>query len=152
MLKLVNAKEYEEGIDKAIEYIHGVWGNDDNFMFYKDAIYHSHIEGKIPQFFLLLKEEKIIGCSALIINDFISRHDLYPWFACLFVNKEERGNEYGKLLIKYAEQQAAKAGFDKLYLTTDLDGYYEKYEWNRIEDGIDLFTGKPTRIYLKELS
>lgn len=152
MLELINVKEYSEGIDKAIEYIHGAWGSEENFVFYKDAIYHSYSEGKIPQFFLLLKDEKIIGCSALITNDFISRHDLYPWLACLFVDERERGNEYGKLLIEYAEKQAKKAGFSELYLTTDLDGYYEKYGWNRIEDGIDLFTMKPTRIYSKKLS
>lgn len=151
MLEIINVKEYTKGIDKAIEYIHGVWGNEENFMFYKDAINHSYSKGKLPQFFVLLKDEKIIGCSALIINDFISRHDLYPWLACLFIDERERGNEYGNMLMKYAEEQAKKAGFSKLYLTTDLNGYYEKYGWNRIEDGIDLFTMKPTRIYAKKL-
>lgn len=152
MLTIVNAKEYNRGIDTAIGYIHGVWGNENNYAFYKDAILHSSLSGKpLPQFFLLLKNDEPIGCSALITNDFISRHDLYPWMACLYVAENERGNQYGNLLMEHAEQEAKKAGFPSIYLTTDHDGYYEKYGWTRIEDGIDLFSGKPSRIYKKDL-
>ena len=150
-MKIINVKDYSGGIEKAIEYIHGVWGSKNNYPFYSDAIKHSSLPNKpLPKFFLLLKEDKIIGCSALITNDFISRHDLYPWLACLFVDKNERGHSYGKLLIEYTEQQAKSVGFSTLYLTTDHDGYYEKYAWNRIEDGYDL-GGQPTRIYEKTL-
>lgn len=152
MVEVVNVKEYSGGIDKAVDYIHGVWGSEQNYPFYRDAIYHSSLVGKaLPRFFLLLNHGEIIGCSALITNDFISRHDLYPWMACLFVDERERGKEYGKLLMKHAEQEARRAGFAAIYLTTDHDGYYEKYGWTRIEDGIDLFSCRPTRIYRKEL-
>lgn len=123
MLKIVNVKEYDGGTDQAINYIHGIWGNEKNYLFYKDAIDNSSLPGKsLPQFFLLLKNNEIIGCSALITNDFISRHDLYPWLACLYVDEKERGNEYGHLLINHAEIEAKKAGFSAVYLTTDHDG------------------------------
>lgn len=42
-------------------------------------------------------------------------------------------------------------GFPIVYLTTDHNGYYERYGWIRIEDGIDLISCKPTRIYKKML-
>ena len=100
---------------------------------------------------MLLKDNETIGCSALITNDFISRHDLYPWVACLFVEKKERGHEYGKLLLEHAEQEAKNMCFSAVYLTTDHDGYYEKYGWQRIEDGIDLFSGEPSCIYKRQL-
>jgi len=152
MLEIVNVKEYSGGIDIAVNYIHGVWGCEENYPFYKDAIYHSSMPGKaLPHFFLLLKESEIIGCAALITNDFISRHDLYPWMACLFVDEKERGKQYGNLLMEHCEREAKEAGFSAVYLNTDHDGYYEKYGWTRIEDGIDLFSGKPSRIYMKSL-
>jgi len=47
----------------------------------------------------------------------------------------------------HAKEQAAKDGFKEVYLTTDHDGYYEQYGWIRIEDGIDLFSSQPSRIY-----
>ncbi|RKY51082.1 MAG: hypothetical protein DRP86_02440 [Candidatus Neomarinimicrobiota bacterium] len=36
-------------------------------------------------------------------------------------------------------------------ITMDPDNYYEKYGWIRVENGIDLFSGKPSRIYYQEL-
>lgn len=152
MLEILNAKVYQGGLDEAVDYVHSVWGSEQNYPYYQDAIYHSSLPGQtLPQFYLLLKENNIIGCAALITNDFISRHDLYPWMACLFIDEEERGKEYGKLLIEHAEKEAKRAGFTAVYLTTDHDGYYERYGWTRIEDGIDLFSCKPTRIYRKNL-
>lgn len=148
MLEIINVKDYSNGLEDTIKYIHGVWGNDRNYSFYYDAISNSSKQ-ELPQFYIMLKENIIIGCSALITNDFISRHDLYPWIACLYVNKTERGNGYGKLLLEHAETRAEEIGFSKVYLTTDHDGYYEKYGWNRMQDGIDLFSCEATRIYYK---
>jgi GNAT superfamily N-acetyltransferase len=152
MVEMINVKKYKNGLKAGIRYIHGVWGNAGNYAFYEDAIHNASENDKgLPQFYLLLHDDDIIGCAALIINDFISRHDLYPWVACLYVDEAYRGNQFGSLLLDHAVQCAGNAGFHKVYLTTDLDGYYEKYGWTRMEDGIDLFSGKPSRIYYKEL-
>ena len=152
MMQIVNVKDYSGGFDKATEYIHGVWGNENNYSFYYDAIKHSSLPGKpLPQFNLLLKNDEIIGCVALITNDFISRHDLYPWLASLFIDPKHRGHGYANLLMGHVEQEAKNAGFENIYLTTGHDGYYERYGWSRMEDGIDLFTSEPTRIYTKKL-
>lgn len=151
MPNIVNARGFSQGIERAIKYIHGIWGSKENYMYYYDAIAHSSgSEESLPKFFLLLKEEKTIGCYGLIINDFISRHDLYPWFACLFIDEQERGKSLGKLLMEHGENEAKKCGFSTLYLTTDHDGYYERYGWLRIEDGYDL-KGEKGRIYKKSL-
>ena len=151
MIEIVNVKEYSGGLDKAIRYIHGKWGNDRNYDFYQDAILHSSEPGKsLPKFYLLLREGRIAGCYGLITNDFVSRHDLLPWFACLYVEEEERGQELGKLMMEHAANEAKEAGFSTMYLVTDHDGYYEKYGWRRIEDGYDL-KGIKTRIYEMEL-
>ena len=151
MLEIVNVKEYSEGIEQAVKYIHGVWGKADNYMYYYDAIVHSsNSEKSIPRFYLLLRDGEIIGCYGLVTNDFISRHDLYPWFACLYIEEQERGNNLGELLMEHAEKEAKKSGFSAIYLTTDHDGYYEKFGWKRIEDGYEL-NDKKTRIYDKRL-
>ena len=150
-MHIVNVKEYPDGIEKAAAYIHDKWGSSENYQFYFDAIVHSSEPGrKLPKFFLLLDGDAIAGCYGLVTNDFISRHDLYPWFACLYIEEGERGKELGKLLMEHAEGEAKKAGFPSLYLTTDHDGYYERYGWRRIEDGFEP-SGKRTRIYEKKL-
>ncbi|HDT12329.1 MAG TPA: GNAT family N-acetyltransferase [Candidatus Marinimicrobia bacterium] len=150
MIKILNVKEYKDSLDEGIRYIHGKWGNNRNYTFYEDAIRNASSGNKLPQFYLMLKSGRIIGCAALLTNDYISRQDLYPWVGCLFVEKNERGNEYGKHLLEHAIQKARLAGFPRAYLTTDHDSYYEKYGWIRIEDGIDLFSSQPSRIYYHE--
>jgi N-acetylglutamate synthase-like GNAT family acetyltransferase len=151
MIEIVNVKDFSGGVEKAIKYIYKIWGRNKSYEYFYDAIIHSSEPGKtLPKFFLLLKDDSVIGCYALITNDFISRHDLYPWFACLFIEERERGNSFGSLLMKHAELEAKKSGYSALYLSTSHDGYYEKYGWRRIEDGYEL-DGARTRIYEKTL-
>lgn len=147
MYKIINVKEYKGGLDKAVAYIHGKWGRKENFNFYYDAIAHSSEGDKpLPRFYLMLKEDEIVGCYALLTNDLISRQDLYPWLGCLYIEEPERGRELGKLLLEHGGQEAFKLGFKTVYLTTDHDGYYEKYGWEIMEDGFD-FWGNISKIY-----
>ena len=37
MVNIVNVKDYSGGLDTAVDYIHGIWGNERNHLFYKDA-------------------------------------------------------------------------------------------------------------------
>ena len=151
MIEIVNVKDYARGLEEAVSYIHGKWGSKENYDFYYDAILHSSEPGKtLPKFFLLLKDEKIAGCYGLVTNDFVSRHDLFPWFACLYVEEENRGQELGKLMMEHAAKEAKKSGYLNMYLVTDHEGYYEKYGWSRIEDGYDPM-GVKTRIYEMEI-
>ena len=152
MFEIVNMKKYAGGIDEAIQFYHGTWGSDRNYAFYYDAIIHS-TDGNngLPRFYVLLKHGRIIGCYGLVVNDFISRHDLCPWLAGLYVIEQERGHSLGSRLLQHGEAEAKKAGYSILYLTTDHDGYYEKYGWERIEDGYE-HSGNATRIYRKLLT
>ena len=141
---ILDVHDYPGGLEAAARYIHSKWGRPQNYPFYLDAITHS---GKgLPQFFLLLDGSTILGCGALLTNDFVSRHDLWPWYGCHYIEPEHRGNGLGKLLLEHGIQLAKTLGYGYVYLSTDHDGYYEKYDWERIEDGFDP-SGERTRIY-----
>jgi N-acetylglutamate synthase-like GNAT family acetyltransferase len=107
----------------------------------------------MPQFFLLLEdhrnEEKIIGCYGLIMNDFISRQDLYPWVCSLYVEESERKKGYGGVLIEHASKEVFKSGYQNVYLTTEHHGYYEKFGWEQIEDAFEA-SGESARVYIKK--
>jgi len=150
MLKIINFKDYEKDLDIAINYYYKKWGNN-NFHFFNDAIRNSSNGNEgLPRFYLLLENDEIIGCGSLVTNDFISRHDLMPWLAGLFIEEEKRGKELGNYIMNFLEKEAMKIGFSCIYLTTNHNGYYEKYGWTRINDGFEL-SGEPTRIYKKIL-
>lgn len=114
---------------------------------YEDCIAHSiGARDSLPQWYLLEKDNEVIGGAGLVTNDFISRGDLYPWICALFVEETHRGNAYGKLLIDKAMTDTMNAGFRYIYLSTDHIGYYEKYGFSYIGEGYHPW-GAKSRIY-----
>ncbi|MFC7785143.1 MULTISPECIES: GNAT family N-acetyltransferase [unclassified Rossellomorea] len=136
----------------AVKVFWGQWGSEDNYRFYHDCMFHScRTEEDLPRFYIALHEEKIIGTYALLRNDLNSRQDLYPWFACLYVDPEHRGRGLGSNLLAHALQQANEKGYKHLYLTTDLEDYYEKYGWTHSTEAIGL-SGDSMKVYQKRTS
>ncbi|EKD52449.1 MAG: GCN5-related N-acetyltransferase [uncultured bacterium] len=151
MYQIINMTDHLGGVEVGINYYHSKWGNEKNYRYLHDAITHStNAQTGLPRFYLLMKGAEIVGCYGLVTNDFISRHDLYPWLAGLYVNENERGQALGNMMLSHGEVEAKKAGYSSLYLVTDHDGYYEKYGWKRIEDGYEI-SGASARIYMKSL-
>ncbi|MYL72607.1 GNAT family N-acetyltransferase [Halobacillus litoralis] len=125
------------------------WGSENNFKLYEDCIRQSlKDEDELPLFYILLDEEEIIGTYALLRNDMNSRQDLCPWFACLYVKPDHRGQKIGEQLLRHASEEAGRLGYDTLHLGTDLEGYYEKYGWEQEGKAYDL-AGEPIRVYTR---
>ncbi|ULL16131.1 GNAT family N-acetyltransferase [Paenibacillus sp. H1-7] len=102
--------------------------------------------GVFPFTFLLLKNEKIIGFYQLIEQEFVTRKDISPWIAPLFIDENERGQALGAFLLAHARKIAGQLNYDKVYLATDHIRYYEKYGFREI--GLDMFEwGRPTKLY-----
>ncbi|MCC8146763.1 MAG: GNAT family N-acetyltransferase [Bacteroidales bacterium] len=149
-MRVISVRENPEYKDDAIEYISSKWPSVSRVI-YEDSIVHSlKTTRPLPQWYLLEKESEIIGCAGLITNDFISRMDLYPWLCALFIEEEQRGNEYSSLLMEKAKTDSKNMGFDNLYLSTEHIGFYEKYGFRYIGQGYHPW-GESSRIYQIEL-
>ena len=134
--KIVSIRENPIYVNEAIAYFQKHWANEKSMMVYDDCIRNCiNAKASLPQWYLLMYEDKIIGCAGLITNDFISRMDLFPWLCALYIEKECRGNDYGSLLLEKAKKDTSKIGFDNLYLSTDHIGYYEHYGFTHIGTG-----------------
>lgn len=149
-MKIISVRQHPEYAEKAIKYFQESW-TEVPAVIYEDCILNS-ITAKqfLPQWYLLEKDNEIIGCAGLITNDFISRMDLYPWLCAMFIDENHRGNNYGLLLIDQAEKDTKEAGFKYLNLCTDHIGYYERYGFNYIGQGYHPW-GEESRIYQAEL-
>jgi len=148
-MKIISIRESPQFKDFAIEYLSSKWGVPR--IIYEDCITHSITTvNPLPQWYLLEQDGKIIGCSGLVTNDFISRMDLYPWLCALFIEESHRGNGYGLLLIEKVMFDAKKGGFGSLYLSTKHVGYYEKYGFKYIGNGYHPWN-EESRIYEIEL-
>ena len=150
-MHVISVSSNPEFVTQAISYFQGKWASPESLKVYEDCILHSlNTKNPLPQWYLLLKEDKIIGCAGLITNDFISRMDLYPWLCALYIEEHERHHAYGSILIEHIKQEAKKLGFDSLYLCTDHIGYYEKYDFHYVGLGYHPW-GETSRIYEAQL-
>lgn len=135
-IEIIELSQRTDLLDQGINYFWKCWGSDANYKFYKDCIENSlDSNNALPKFYLALMENEVVGSYALLTNDIISRQDLMPWFACLFVNEDQRNKGIAGQLMKHALLEAHSKGFSKLYLSTHLDHFYETRGWKHIANG-----------------
>ncbi|MBT8218293.1 MAG: GNAT family N-acetyltransferase [Bacteroidia bacterium] len=145
-MEIISIRDNPDYKDLAIQYFQKSWPAVWPII-YEDCITHSiTARNFLPQWYLLVHENEIIGCAGLITNDFISRGDLYPWINALFIEEKYRGNAYATLLMERAKSDTKEAGYDYLYLSTEHIGYYEKYGFQYIGQGYHPW-GEESRIY-----
>ncbi len=134
-MKIISIRENPTYKDIAINYFQSKWPSVYPVL-YEDSINHSiDSPNPLPQWYLLEKDNEIIGCAGLITNDFISRMDLYPWVCAVYIDENHRGHFYSTLLLEKAKEDTIKAGFSRLYLSTEHIGFYEKLGFKYIGQG-----------------
>jgi GNAT superfamily N-acetyltransferase len=129
--KFIAVRDNPQYLDQAAEYFSRALGLPKRI--YDDCIGHSiSTQNPLPRWYIMQKDEQIIGCFGLITNDFNSRQDLCPWLAALYIEESERGQALGSQLLAHGLSEARKLGFPMVYLATDHVGYYEKYGWTHL--------------------
>ena len=146
-MHVYEVKNCPVAFEDAVQFFWRHWGTEANYNFYRDCMLHSiQTNSDLPRFYIAVDHDTIVGSYALLRNDLISRQDLFPWLACLYVLPERRGRKIGAALLAHGLREAREAGYDRLYLCTDLEGYYEKYGWVYVTDGYGI-AGDKTKIY-----
>lgn len=147
MIEIFDVRDKMDYLDEAIMVFWKQWGNQGNFKFYQDCMMNAcHPSHDLPRFYIAVHNDTIIGTYALLRNDLISRQDLFPWLACLYIDLRFRGNNLGAQLLEHAARETEKLGLNTLYLCTDIDGYYEKKGWAFLSTGY-MFNGEAAKIY-----
>ena len=147
-IQIIAVREHPEYLERAVDYTSSKWNVSRSY--FEDCFKNSMTtESPLPKFYLMIKDNEIIGSYGLIINDNISRQDLYPWFCTLFIEEDERGKALGSQLLEHGRRETAAMGYPILYLWTEHVGLYEKYGWSFIGIGYTP-KGEEKRIYKAE--
>lgn len=150
-MELFSVREHPQMADRFIEYFQKRWASEDSKPVYEDCIKNClETKSPLPQWYLLMEGNTVIGCAGLITNDFISRMDLWPWLCALYVEEAYRCKGNAGLLIAQCIKDAKAAGFEKLYLCTDHESFYERYGFEYMATGYHPW-GESSRIYVKNI-
>ena len=87
-------------------------------------------EAAVPQWYLAMEGERIIGGMGVIENDFHDRPDLRPNLCALYVEEPFRGGGIAGEILSFVRVDMAGLGVKQLYLVTDHTDFYERYGWN----------------------
>lgn len=77
--------------------------------------------------FVAVKDDKIVGYCTIAEKDFYPESRYSPWVSLVFVDEKCRGNRISQKMIEKVLEYAKGIGLKKVYIPTDMDGFYEKY-------------------------
>lgn len=86
-------------------------------------------EKEVPQWYLAIEGDRIIGGLGVIENDFHDRKDLTPNVCAVYTEEDKRCQGIAGALLNYVCMDMKKKGIDTLYLVTDHTSFYERYGW-----------------------
>jgi len=105
----------------------------------------------IPSAIVATSGNELIGSAMLVTHDMISRKDLSPWLAGVYVKPFYRKAGVATTLIQRIEQEAASLDVTRLYLYTDKESqFYSKRKWHTVETC--KYKGLEVTIMVKELT
>lgn len=99
---------------------------------------------------MLTDGDKLVSFCTLAPRDEIWPTDLTPWIGFVYTNPEYRGQRCAGTILDYSECLATIMGKEKIYLSTDHIGLYEKYGYEFL-DMQDTPDGEQARVYYKSL-
>lgn len=81
----------------------------------------------------LVDNDILVGFISLFKYDGDYKRNLEPWYATMYVKEEYRGKGYSRILNDAILKEVLNLGYNRVYLKTELDDYYEKFGAKYIE-------------------
>ena len=101
-------------------------------------------------FFVAIENNLIIGCCSFLKEDYYPENKYSPWISSVFVDESMRGRRVSHSMIEAAVRYAKERGFSKVYIPSDMKGFYEKCGFRPI-DTLKNYGGDMDTIYMREI-
>lgn len=123
----ITLREMPELRDQAADWFHSKWHvPKEAYLACMDAYLNHETE---YGWYLCLHEGRIIGGMGVIENDFHDRKDLTPNVCAVYTEEDWRGQGIAGRLLNMTVEDMRSKGISPLYLVTDHNGFYERYDW-----------------------
>lgn len=126
--KIVLLRENKNMVDECATWFNEKWGIPKQA--YLDSMNDCiKGEGAVPQWYVALDGDKIVGGMGVIENDFHNRPDLSPNVCAVYVEEDYRNQGIAGALLDFVVEDMRSLSVSPLYLLTDHDSFYERYGW-----------------------
>ena len=100
--------------------------------------------------FAAVKDGEIIGYCTFLKTDYYPENRYWPWISSVFVDEKARGGRVSHRLIEAAEQYARSVGFRRVYIPSDMDGFYEKCGYSPVDTLVN-YGGDMDTVFMKKI-
>lgn len=127
-MEFIKLREHSELAVKAANWFHEKWGIP--LEAYEESIAEC-IQNKatVPQWYLVMESDTILGGLGVIENDFHDRKDLTPNVCAVYVEEDYRCLGIAGKMLGFVCKDMSEQGIHTLYLVTDHTSFYERYGW-----------------------
>ncbi|AUU86825.1 GNAT family N-acetyltransferase [Leclercia adecarboxylata] len=137
--------------EQVIDWLWQAFGDGVPRTFFTSVVTHSQTPGALPLTFIATEGKRLLGTVGLWRCDLITRQDLHPWLAALYVDDAARGQGLAGKLQQHVQRYAAESGFSELHLWSACRDFYERYGWHYIGDGLE-YPDKTVHLYRYSLA
>lgn len=100
--------------------------------------------------FAAIENGQIIGYCTFLKTDYYPENRYSPWISSIFVDEAYRGRRISGQMIEAVIEYARSMGFARVYIPSDLKGFYEKYGFAKIDELVN-YGGDIDDIFAKEI-
>jgi predicted N-acetyltransferase YhbS len=136
-LKILPLYDAPHFADQVTDWLWQAFGDTLSRDFFASVVAHSQQPEALPVTFIAIEGERLLGTVGLWRCDLISRQDLWPWLAALYVDEAARGQGLAGRLQQHVKDYARERGFTQLHLYSACRDFYERFGWHYIGDGLD---------------
>lgn len=129
--------DFPEHHPQVTDWLCRAFGNAQSRAFFDSIVVSSLKKSGLPVTFIARDGDRLVGTVGLWRSDLLSRQDLTPWLAALYVDEAYRGRGIGQQLQAHGVEMARQAGCEALYLYATFTGYYERHGWEMLGEGVE---------------
>ncbi len=137
MLEILPLRERPISISQLAQWHYAQWSdlNPTSTVEYRIERMRAQLESQsIPQTFIALDGETLLGSASLVAADLPGHEELTPWLATVYVDPPHRNRGIGEALVKRVAAEARMLGYSEMYLfTPDRASFYARIGWDTVD-------------------
>lgn len=145
--EILKLRDCPQWLDRGAAWFHAKWGVPLEAYRESMAACVKNL-GAVPQWYVAVDGNAIVGGLGVIENDFHSRADLAPNVCAVYVEESHRRRGVAGALLNCVCADMAALGVDTLYLLTDHTAFYERYGWEFLCMAQGDGDAEPSRMYI----